>query len=110
LVFCDEWLLCVPSSIRLFSFWPQIALQWLHEYWWLHECCMGLILGRKSGYESLFRIKRLRPAIKGISCVRRVRLRSFQCQSVLHWFSLTCGCSCVRSYRAFWNLCLQIAM
>jgi hypothetical protein len=27
LVFCDEWLLCVPSSIRLFSFWPQIALQ-----------------------------------------------------------------------------------
>ena len=60
-----------------------------------------------------FRVKWLQPAMKGTSSVRRVRLRSVcrfflpQCNG---GFKLLWVCLCVRSYRVFWNLCLQIAL
>ena len=60
--------------------------------WWLHECCMGFVLGRNEpGARNLvfFRVKWLRPAMKGTSCVRRVRVRSL-CFA-------TSGCFCVRN-------------
>ena len=39
---------------------------------------MGYVAGRKPEHETLFfRVKWLQPAMKGTSCVRRVRLRSF---------------------------------
>ena len=47
-VFCNEWLfLCVCSSMRFLNLWMQIALEWLHE------CCMGKVLGRKPEHETL---------------------------------------------------------
>ena len=44
---------------------------------WLHGCCMGLAFGESRGRKPLFffRVKWLRPAMKGTSCARRVRLR-----------------------------------
>ena len=32
---------CVRSSMRFLTLWWQIALEWLHE------CCMGYVVGRK---------------------------------------------------------------
>ena len=47
-VFCNEWLcLCVCSSMRFLNLWLQIALEWLHE------CCMGYVVGRKPEHETL---------------------------------------------------------
>ena len=60
-----------------------------------------------------FRVKWLQPAMKGTSSVRRLRLRSVclfflpQCNGGL---KLLWVCLCVRSYRVFWNLRLQIAL
>ena len=38
---------CVRSSMRFLKLWLQIALEWLHE------CCMGYVLGRKPEHETL---------------------------------------------------------
>ena len=38
---------CVRSSMRFLKLWWQIALEWLHE------CCMGYVLGRKPEHETL---------------------------------------------------------
>ena len=38
------WFLC---SMRFLKLWLQIALEWLHE------CCMGYVLGRKPEHETL---------------------------------------------------------
>ena len=47
-VFCNEWLcVCVRSSMRFLNLWLQIALEWLHE------CCMGYVVGRKPEHETL---------------------------------------------------------
>ena len=75
----------------------------------------GLCFGEEAGARNLvfFRVKWLRPAMKGTSSVRRVRLGSVyrfflpQCNG---GFKLLWVCLCVRSYRVFWNLCLQIAL
>ena len=60
-----------------------------------------------------FRVKWLQPAMKGTSSVRRLRLRSV-CLFFLPHCNGGCKllwvCLCVRSYRVFWNLCLQIAL
>ena len=68
---------CVRSSMRFLKLSWQIALEWLHE------CCMGYVLGRKPEHETLvfFRVKWLQPAMKGTSCVRRVRLGSLLSRS-----------------------------
>ena len=47
-VFCIEWLcVCVRSSMRFLNLRVQIALEWLHD------CCMGYVLGRKPEHETL---------------------------------------------------------
>ena len=38
---------CVRSSMRFLNLWWRIALEWLHE------CCMGIVLGRKPEHETL---------------------------------------------------------
>ena len=38
---------CVCSSMRFLKLWLQIALEWLHE------CCMGYVLGRKPEHKTL---------------------------------------------------------
>ena len=38
---------CVCSSMRFLKLWLQIALEWLHE------CCMGFVVGRKPEHETL---------------------------------------------------------
>ena len=43
---CSSWS-CVRSSMRFLKLWLQIALEWLHE------CCMGYVLGRKPEHETL---------------------------------------------------------
>ena len=75
----------------------------------------GLCCGEEAGARNLvfFRVKWLQVTMKGTSSVRRVRLRSVyrfflpQCNG---GFKLLWVCLCVRSYRVFWNLCLQIAL
>ena len=54
----------------------------------------GLFLGRKPEHETMrfFRVKWLQPAMKGTSCVRRVRLGSFRGQSVPPVCSATSEC------------------
>ena len=68
----------------------------------------GLCFGEEAGARNLvfFRVKWLQPAMKGTSCVRRVRLGSFGS------FYVFCnnGCSCVRSSMRFLKLWLQIAL
>ena len=56
-----------------------------------------------------FRVKWLQPAMKGTSSVRRVRLRSV-CPFFCRIVTVASSCLWVRSYRVFWNLCLQIAL
>ena len=46
-VFCNNGASCVCSSMRFLKLWLQIALEWLHE------CCMGYVLGRKPEHETL---------------------------------------------------------
>ena len=38
---------CVRSSMRFLNLWLQIALEWLHE------CCVGYVVGRKPAHETL---------------------------------------------------------
>ena len=72
--------------------------------WILHGVCFG----EEAGARNLvfFRVKWLQPAMKGISCVRRLWLRSFGS------FYVFCnnGCSCVRIAKCFLELWLQIAL
>ena len=82
-----------------------------------HGCMMlhGLCFGEEAGARNLvfFRVKWLQATMKGTSCVRRLRLGSVcrfflpQCNRGL---KLLWVCLCVRSYRVFWNLRLQIAL
>ena len=46
-VFCNTGCSCVRSSMRFLSLCLQIALEWLHE------CCMGFVVGRKPAHETL---------------------------------------------------------
>ena len=95
---------CVRSSMRFLTLWWQIALEWLHE------CCMGC--GEEAGAQNLvfFRVKWLQPAMKGTSCVRRLRFGSFRVQSVPPMCFATSGCSCLRSSMRFLTLWWQIAL
>ena len=126
-VFCNNGCSCVRSSMGFLKPWLQIALEWLHDVacrvlrggsrstkpcvfpckvaaWMLHAVCCG----EEAGAWNLvfFRVKWLQPAMKGTSCVRRVRLGSFG------FFYVFCnnGCSCVRSSMRFLKLWLQIAL
>ena len=46
--FCKNLCSCVRSSMRFLKVWLQIALEWLHE------CCMGNVVGRKPEHETLY--------------------------------------------------------
>ena len=75
----------------------------------------GICFGEEAGARNLvfFRVKWLQPAMKGTSSVRRLRLRTVCFFFLPHCnggFKLLWVCLCVRSYRVFWNLCLQIAL
>ena len=72
----------------------------------------GLCFGEEGGARNLvfFRVKWLQPAMKGTSCVWRLRLRSFRTRLVPPLCSATSGCSCVRSSIRFLKLWLQIAL
>ena len=98
-VFCNEWLcpvcvvLCVSWSCGCRSHWNGcfIVVIWMCHVrrcaglprakrivmaaWMLH----GLCFGEEAGARNLvfFHVKWLQPAMKGTSCVRRVRLGSF---------------------------------
>ena len=75
----------------------------------------GLCFGEEAGARNLvfFRVKWLQATMKGTSSVRRLRLGSV---CLFFWphcnggFKLLWVCLCVRGYRVFWNLCLQIAL
>ena len=74
----------------------------------------GVCVGEEAGARKLvfFRVKWLQPALKGTSCVRRLRLRSV-CLFLPHCnggFKLLWVCLRARGYRVFWNLWLQIAV
>ena len=75
----------------------------------------GLCFGEEAGARNLvfFRVKWLQPAMKGTSSVRWLRLGSV-CRFFLPHcnggFKLLWVCLCVRSYRVFWNLRLQILL
>ena len=60
--------------------------------------CMlhGLCFGEEAGARNLvfFRVKWLQATMKGTSCVRRVRLRSFRTRLVPSMCFATSGCSC----------------
>ena len=45
-VFCKNGCSWVRSSMRFLKLWLQIALEWLHE------CCMGNVVGRKPEHET----------------------------------------------------------
>ena len=72
----------------------------------------GLCFREEAGARNLvfFRIKWLQATMKGTSCVRRVRLRSFCARLVPSMCFATSGCSCVRSSMRFLKLWLQIAL
>ena len=72
----------------------------------------GLCFGEEAGARNLvfFRVKWLQPAMKGTSCVRWVRLRSFHARIVPPMCFATSGCVCVRTSMRFLNLWLQIAL
>ena len=66
--------------------------------------------GRRSTKPCIFPCKVAQPAMKGTSCVRRLRLRSFRTRLVPPLCSATSGCSCVRSTMRFLELWLQITL
>ena len=72
----------------------------------------GLCFVEEAGARNLvfFRVKWLHPAMKGTSCVRRVRLGSFLSRSVPSMCFATRGCSCVRSSLRFLKPWWQIAL
>ena len=71
----------------------------------MHDVARALFWGgSRSTKPVFFRVKWLQPAMKGTSCVRRVRFGSFRVQSVPPLCSATSGCSCVRSSMRFLNL------
>ena len=87
--------------------------------WWWRECCKMhcngcmnvacsvLLGGSRSTKSCVFRVKWLQLAMKGTSCVQRVRLGSL---GSFYMCFATNGCSCVRSSMRFLKVWLQIAL
>ena len=76
--------------------------------WTLH----GASDGEEAGARNLvfFRVQWLQVAMKGSSCVRRLRARSFWWFLVLPWCSALCVSSCVRASMRLWDPWWQIAL
>ena len=102
LCFATRGCSCVRSSMRFLNPWLQIALEWLHD------CCMGYVVGRKPEHETLcFSCKvaagddeRYILCAAGAAAIVLVSPLCFA----------TRGCSCVRSSMRLLNLWLQIAV
>ena len=60
--------------------------------WMLHGLCFGEEAGARN--RVFFRVKWLQATMKGTSCVRRVRLRSFRTRLVPSMCFAASGCSC----------------
>ena len=106
-VFCKNSCFCVRSSMRFLQLWLQIAM--------LH----GLCFGEEAGAQNLvfFRVKWLQATMKGTSCVRRLRLRSFRTRLVppmcfariLAPVCVVLCVSCSSGCRSHWNGCMNVA-
>ena len=101
--------LCMRRSFRFLKLWLPIALEWLHE------CCMGFVLGRKPEHETLHFSRKVAAAgDESTSCV----CGGCGCgRSGCDWFLLCVlqrvvvpCCSCVRSSMRFLKLLLPIAL
>ena len=79
-------------AIETWPWWRVVADRIVMAAWMLH----GLCFGEEAGARNLvfFRVKWLQATMKGTSCVRRVRLRSFRTRLVSSMCFVTSGCSC----------------
>ena len=95
----ERYIVCAAGAAGVVWFLLCVCAAWM-----LHAVCCGEEAGARD--LAFFRVKWLQPAMKGTSCVRRVRLGSFGS------FYVFCnnGCSCVRSSMHFLKLWLQIAL
>ena len=108
-VFCNNGCSCVRSSMRFLKLWLQIALEWLHE------CCMGFVLGRKPEHETLcFSVQsgcsrrwKVPRVCGGCGCGRLVPSMCFATMvalvCVVLCVSWSCGCG------SHWNGCMNVA-
>ena len=105
-VFCNGWLfLCA----YFYAFLEAVVADRIGmAAWMLHGPCFGEEAGARN--LACFRVKWLQAAMKGTSCVRRVRLLSFRTRLVPSMCFARSGCSCVRSSMRFLKLWLQIAL
>ena len=106
-VFCNNDGSC--SSMRFLKLWLQIALEWLHE------CCMGFVMGRKPEHETLcFSVSsgcsrrwKVPRVCGGCGCGRLVPSMCFATMvlpvCVVLCVSWSCGC------RSHWNGCMNVA-
>ena len=117
----DWFLLCVLQQVVVpvvsFYAFPEavVADRIVMAAWMLH----GLCFGEEAGARNLvfFRVKWLQATMKGTSCVRRVRLRSFRTRLVPSMCFATSGCSCgvvlcvswSCGCRSHWNGCMNVA-
>ena len=110
-VFCNNGCSCVRSSMRFLKLWLRIALEWLHE------CCMGFVLGRKPEHETLCfsvwsgcsRRWKVPRVCGGCGCGRLVPSMCFATMvvpvCVVLCVSWSCGCNC----GSHWNGCMNVA-
>ena len=119
-VSCANWfLLCVLQRVAVpmcvVLWWFYACLESLVERytdrcgmaaWMLHGPCFG----EEAGARNLvfYCVKWQQAAMKGTSCVRRVRLRSFRTRLVPSMCFASSGCSCVRSSLCVLKLWQQI--
>ena len=57
-VWCETWhhitIHSMKGDVRLWcETWHHITIHSM-KLWWLHECCMGLVMGRKPEHETLY--------------------------------------------------------
>ena len=94
--FCKNLCSCVRSSMRFLKLCLQIALEWLHE------CCMGYVVGRKfkvaGGDDERYLVC---AAVVAAVVPDAIGSSYVFCKNL---------CSCVRSSMRFLKLCLQIAL
>ena len=104
-VFCKNLCSCVRSSMRFLKLWLQIALEWLHE------CCMGYVVGgSRSTKPRVFPCK-----VAAGDDERYLVCAAVAAAVVPDAIGSSYGfcknlCSCVRSSMRFLKLCLQIAL
>ena len=96
--------LCVRSYRVFWNLRWQIALEWLHDV-------AGSVFGRKPEHDLVFfRVKWLDERYLVCAAGAAAVGLPFFLPHCNGGFKLLWVCLCVRSYRVFWNLCLQIAL